>query len=320
VDVARSAGVSQSTVSYVLRGTPGVSITPATRRRVLEAAEKLGYAPHFSASSLASGKTDIVGLLLPSQDYQFQIYYSDMVQGIIQEADHTPYFFLYLGQDQVDKYRRCFSRKYLDGAVIIQSRDDDFHIRALQDYGVPMVTVDYVNSAGCPSVTMDYEAAVDAAYAYMASRGRRAIALVCSDRGLQPNRRHLKRHHELCKLYGAGIRFANVDYEKVQASGFRLGAYLDREPWDGFVVDGGVRGRLIAEHCRSRGKKVGVDFDLCVLCTGDRNVEMPSGVLVLEASGRELGRQAWKTMEQMLEGRASECGNTVLPFLSTRSE
>ena len=45
VDVAREAGVSQSTVSFVLNNTPGQTIPEETRRRVLEAAKKLDYRP-----------------------------------------------------------------------------------------------------------------------------------------------------------------------------------------------------------------------------------------------------------------------------------
>ncbi|QGQ18827.1 LacI family DNA-binding transcriptional regulator [Cellulomonas sp. JZ18] len=59
-DVARRAGVSQSTVSYVLNRTPGQSISEATRERVLQAAEELGYTPSAAARALRSGTTGVV--------------------------------------------------------------------------------------------------------------------------------------------------------------------------------------------------------------------------------------------------------------------
>jgi len=65
VDVAREAGVSQSTVSFVLNNTPGQTIPEETRRRVLEAAKKLDYRPRASARSLAAGRSDVVLLALP---------------------------------------------------------------------------------------------------------------------------------------------------------------------------------------------------------------------------------------------------------------
>ena len=65
IDVAREAGVSQSTVSFVLNDTPGQTIPEETRRRVLTAAKKLDYRPRASARSLAAGRSDLVLLALP---------------------------------------------------------------------------------------------------------------------------------------------------------------------------------------------------------------------------------------------------------------
>jgi DNA-binding LacI/PurR family transcriptional regulator len=64
-DVARRAGVSRATVSYVLNDTPGQSISADTRRRVLAAAAGLGYAPSAAARTLRTGRSDVVLCLLP---------------------------------------------------------------------------------------------------------------------------------------------------------------------------------------------------------------------------------------------------------------
>jgi len=64
-DVARESGVSRTTVSYVLNGTEGTSISDATRRRVLETAARLGYAPSAAARTLRSGRSDLVLCVLP---------------------------------------------------------------------------------------------------------------------------------------------------------------------------------------------------------------------------------------------------------------
>lgn len=64
-DVARASGVSRTTVSYVLNGTAGASISDATRHRVLETAARLGYAPSAAARTLRSGRSDLVLCVLP---------------------------------------------------------------------------------------------------------------------------------------------------------------------------------------------------------------------------------------------------------------
>ncbi|WP_335937415.1 LacI family DNA-binding transcriptional regulator [Streptomyces sp. PTD5-9] len=65
-DVARLAGVSRATVSYVLNGNTSVRISEPTRRRVREAATELGYVPHAAARSLRAGHSRMV--LLPTVD------------------------------------------------------------------------------------------------------------------------------------------------------------------------------------------------------------------------------------------------------------
>ncbi|WP_405182734.1 LacI family DNA-binding transcriptional regulator [Nocardia sp. NBC_01377] len=64
-DVALAAGVSRTTVSFVLNNRPGQSIPDQTRRRVVEAASRLGYRPRAAARALAAGRSDIVLLSVP---------------------------------------------------------------------------------------------------------------------------------------------------------------------------------------------------------------------------------------------------------------
>ncbi len=64
-DVARESGVSRTTVSYVLTGRHGVSISEETRRRVHETAARLGYAPSAAARALRTGRSDLVLCILP---------------------------------------------------------------------------------------------------------------------------------------------------------------------------------------------------------------------------------------------------------------
>lgn len=63
-DVARMAGVSRGLVSLALAGRPGVS--SATRRRLQDAADRLGYSRDLSAASLATGSSPVLGIILPN--------------------------------------------------------------------------------------------------------------------------------------------------------------------------------------------------------------------------------------------------------------
>jgi DNA-binding LacI/PurR family transcriptional regulator len=69
LDVARLAGVSQSAVSRTY--TPGASVAPGTRARVIAAAEEIGYRPNVLARSLIVGRTRMIGLVVAHLDNQF---------------------------------------------------------------------------------------------------------------------------------------------------------------------------------------------------------------------------------------------------------
>jgi len=62
IDVARAAGVSQATVSYVFNGRKGYVVPDLTRDRVLQAAAELGYTPNKNAQSLKTGRTKTIAL------------------------------------------------------------------------------------------------------------------------------------------------------------------------------------------------------------------------------------------------------------------
>lgn len=66
-DVAREAGVSRSTVSFVLNSTKGQTIPEATRQRVLDAAARLRYSPSAEARTLSRGRSDVVLIYQPPQ-------------------------------------------------------------------------------------------------------------------------------------------------------------------------------------------------------------------------------------------------------------
>ena len=84
-DVAREAGVSKALVSVVFRGAPGAS--EQTRRRVFEAAERLGYRANRSASLLALSRTRQLGIVLDLRN-GFHIDVADAAMAAAQEAGY----------------------------------------------------------------------------------------------------------------------------------------------------------------------------------------------------------------------------------------
>lgn len=97
VDVARAAGVSKSLVSAALRGEAGVSA--ASRERIAEAADRLGYRTNGWAQRLVSGRSDLVGVLLTDLRNE---YHTDIVNGI-EDAAHEAGFGVILTHGRRDR-------------------------------------------------------------------------------------------------------------------------------------------------------------------------------------------------------------------------
>ncbi|MEN8651320.1 LacI family DNA-binding transcriptional regulator [Streptomyces sp. 21So2-11] len=88
-DVARLAGVSRATVSFVLNDTQGHRVSESTRARVLSAAKDLGYVPHAAARSLRAGRSNLV--LMPASISAIGRLVSDWVDDLHSELDRHGY-------------------------------------------------------------------------------------------------------------------------------------------------------------------------------------------------------------------------------------
>jgi len=315
-EVARRAGVSKTTVTYVLRDAPGIQLSGETRERVKRIAAELGYQPDFAATSLVRGRTSIIGLLLPSQESQFGGYYSRMIAGLLDAAQETPYHFLYLGQNHPEKYLQCFARGYLDAFIILQSGTDPTHVAAAARFGKPGLTMNYQNDLGIPAVSMDYEGAMDQAYGYLLERGRKRIVFACYRQDCQPNVRHIRRHGELARQWKkrAEIRHVDLDgFPDIQAA-YR--ETLRGGGTDGFVVDGVWNAARLREEAAAEGRRFGEDCDLVTICPGERPPRPEPGCRALEAQPERVGLEAWRLMERILTGGSVE-SSLLIPFRYT---
>lgn len=91
VDVARLAGVSQATVSYVLNQRTDLKIREETRQKVLDAAQALGYQPNLAARTLVTGKTRTIALWVPNV---YHSVFSHVIEQVMQHAQASQYHVL----------------------------------------------------------------------------------------------------------------------------------------------------------------------------------------------------------------------------------
>jgi LacI family transcriptional regulator len=143
--VARHAGVSRTTVSFILNDVPGVKFPQETRDRVLQAAQALGYVPNEAARTLASGKTYTVGLVLGQTEHlRVDAFISQVIYGLNQVCNQQGFRLLIESADDIGQtatYQSLVHSKKMDGLVAINSHIDDQQLYELIDGGFPVVLV-----------------------------------------------------------------------------------------------------------------------------------------------------------------------------------
>lgn len=117
-DVAKLAGVSQTTVSFVLNNTPGVSLSDKTRQRVLDAAKELNYIPNSFAKGLKTNQSKLISVFLPTMDNPF---YPTLMQHIEYYAFSLGYNVLmcctYRDPQREKAYLDLSMEKQVDGII-----------------------------------------------------------------------------------------------------------------------------------------------------------------------------------------------------------
>ncbi|MDQ0939158.1 DNA-binding LacI/PurR family transcriptional regulator [Streptomyces sp. V1I1] len=179
-DVARLAGVSRATVSYVLNNTSAVRISEPTRRRVREAAEELGYVPHAAARSLRAGHTRMV--LLPTAHVPVGPLYSrffNELQWALRRLDYTVVQYGSLGLDGDEAARAWAELRPVAVVSLGEVALTPHGVDVLKRSGAKaVITLGPHRVQGAHSLVMDQSEIGSCAVTHLLGRGRRAIGVV----------------------------------------------------------------------------------------------------------------------------------------------
>lgn len=180
-DVAARAGVSRTTVSFVLNDRPGASISSTTRRRVLDAAAELGYHPHASARGLAGGKSHMIGLVLRQSAEQVagDAALVEALRGLAAAARTAGFRVMVEPLDPADgTYESLLRSQHADGIVVSGPRSDDAGLMALAHDGFPIVLQGSLPGIEAPSVDVDNVSGARSAVEHLIGLGWRRIGCI----------------------------------------------------------------------------------------------------------------------------------------------
>jgi LacI family repressor for deo operon, udp, cdd, tsx, nupC, and nupG len=194
-DVAQRAGVSTATVSRALSGNGPVSA--ATRKKVADAASALDYVVSSSASSLASGRTKNVGLMVP---YLTRWFFTSVVQGAQQALmrhgyDVTLYNLSGSMAERESVFDVFLQRKRIDGIITVSLKLSASEVDRIHAFGKPAVGVGGP-IRGVRTLTLDDDAVSSLATSHLLALGHTHIAHIGGSKNdnrdfhIPTNRRH----------------------------------------------------------------------------------------------------------------------------------
>ena len=181
-DVAELAGVSRTTVSFVLNNVPGVSISESTRKNVLEAARKLNYHPNESGRRLSSGRSKMIGLvLLQSAEQVFNdAFLLQVLVGLEAVASRSGFHVLLknIKGSQSDGYSQLINENHVDGIIFSGPLQEDPLLLDLHSRGFPIMLMGQMPNTAIPYVDANVVMGAEAAVRHLIDCGHTRIGMI----------------------------------------------------------------------------------------------------------------------------------------------
>ena len=200
-DIARELNTTPATVSRALSNHPGIS--DKTKKSVHETASQLNYKRNRIASSLRSGKSHLIGVIIPSAEINF---FGSVVHGIESVANTQGYNVLLYQSNESREYEEkgleSFLSARVDGILVSIAKDtiDYSHLKEIKARGIPIVFFDRANDdLGIDSVVIDDYKGAFMATEHLITKGYQRIAHISGPQ-------HLKNFYDRLRGYMGALQ------------------------------------------------------------------------------------------------------------------
>ncbi|MGA5195789.1 LacI family DNA-binding transcriptional regulator [Streptomyces exfoliatus] len=329
-DVARHAGVSASTVSYVLSGKR--SISAPTRERIQHSIDALGYRPHAGARALASSRTDVLALMMPLRTGLYVPVLMEIAMAVTTTARSHGYDVLLLtGEEGPEAVRRVEGSAIADAMIVMDVGLDDPrlpHLRAAERpavlIGLPTETDEAADTEGLDCVDLDFEAAGARCVEHLAGLGHTAVAVLGEppavyERGTGFAARTLTGFRAAASSHGVGLLHRPVDgtYAAVAAAVTRV--FEERPGTTGIVVQNEAAVEPLLALLRHQGRAVPEDVSVVAICPDQVATHASVPLTAVSVPAQEMGRLAVERIVRRLEGERSGGTELIAPRLTPRA-
>lgn len=329
-DVARHAGVSASTVSYVLSGKR--SISAPTRERIQDSIDALGYRPHAGARALASSRTGILALMMPLRTGLYVPVMMEIAMAVTTTARSHGYDVLLLtGEEGPEAVRRVEGSAIADAMIVMDVELDDPRLPCLQEaerpsvlIGLPAASADACSSTGLDCVDLDFEAAGARCVEHLAGLGHSGIAVLGEPpavyaRGTGFAARTLTGLQAAADAHGVGLLHRPVEgtYAAVAAAVTRV--FEERPGTTALVVQNEAAVEPLLALLRHQGRAVPEDVSVAAICPDQVAVHASVPLTAVSVPAQEMGRLAVERLVARLGGEAARGTELIPPRLTERA-
>ncbi|MFI0735589.1 LacI family DNA-binding transcriptional regulator [Streptomyces sp. NPDC021225] len=323
-EVARHAGVSASTVSYVLSGKR--SISAPTRERVEQSIKELGYHPNAGARALASSRSNIIALMVPLRTDMYVPVMMEIAIAVATAARTHGYDVLLLtGEEGPAAVRRVTGSGLADAMILMDVELEDERLPLLRDARQPTVLIGLpADTVGLTCVDLDFTATGALCADHLAGLGHREIAVVGEAAAVYERHtgfavRTLEglrgRAHEL------GLRLLHRPCEgSYESMAGALARIFDERPGTtGFVVQNEAAIDPLLSLLRQQGRAVPEDISVLAICPDQVATQASVRLTSVAIPAQEMGRRAVDLVVAKLEGHGTDEVTLLAPELTVRA-
>jgi len=210
-DIALRTGLSKMTVSRVLNNHHYVS--KETKKKVLDAVEEMGFRPNTLAKRFFTGKTQLLGMVIPLEFMFHSFYFKELFQGVIKRIEEKDYdLMLHDARSPrtpvLEKCLNLVQGKLAEGLLICAPMDYDHYPLELTKQGVPLVVlgatpeINHLNRVYIPNRTTSFDAT-----SYLIGLGHRHIAALVFEQ------EHIESYERRCG-YREALEKAGLPYRE----------------------------------------------------------------------------------------------------------
>ena len=322
-DVARHAGVSRSTVSYVLSGNR--SISPETIRRVERSIAELGFRPHAGARSIRTRRTGVIAMALPmvyGPHNQVQMPY--VWAALTAAQDNGLKLLMLTDDDGKAAIRDAVGSALVDGVMLMEVERRDPRISLLTKLKCPSVAVGTPDDAhGVPCVDFDFELVARVCAEHLHELGHSEVGYLgqASDTYTRDVAYAVRAREAMLSALNEQGQHAAWGACDATPEGVvqALDDLLARHPdMTGLIVYNERALPLVLARLTGLGYQVPADISVIAVCPDDEAERCAPPVTSVSLPAEELARTAVRTLARQLDGELQPSRTLLAPTLKPR--